>query len=39
MNFKKVCLANLEKNLSDFTPDYMADGRNQPEIQKRDTND
>ncbi|PKL44792.1 MAG: AbrB/MazE/SpoVT family DNA-binding domain-containing protein [Candidatus Riflebacteria bacterium HGW-Riflebacteria-1] len=26
----------FEKSLSDFTDDFMADGRNQPEMQKRE---
>lgn len=26
----------FEKSLSDFTEDFMADGRNQPEVQKRE---
>lgn len=30
---KKGSWNNLEKSLSEFTPDYMADGRNQPETQ------
>ena len=29
----------LEVSFAMFTPDYMTDGRNQPEMQKREAND
>ena len=28
--------AHLEQGVAEFTPDYMADGRNQPEMQERE---
>ena len=27
---------HLEQGVAEFTPDYMADGRNQPEMQERE---
>ena len=33
---KKKTWATFEKSLSEFSDDFLVDGRNQPEIQERD---
>lgn len=34
INSKKDSWINLEKSLSEFTPDFMKNGRNQPDLKK-----